>query len=247
MPNEFAQPVYANDMKITPDPLDGELTYCEKIATTKWGTYTSEVVRGAILEAHRLAKTPTTAIDIGCEGGRWSKLLSTLGWNLICTDIDEDALAICRKRLPAAKCVLVSPDDSTIPAENETIGLLLCLEVGPVLQADWFIDEALRVLRKKGLVVAIFYNRMSLRGSFVHLKYALRGRVDWYRFSYEPWKSKFCNSGFNMIREEGMCWFPFRPGSNSALVPAATHLERTLGLRRLVNLSPWILFIAEKR
>ena len=49
-----------------------------------------------------------------------------------------------------------------------------------------------------------------------------------------------------MLYEEGFCWFPFRRASNSIFIPYVTSLEKKLGLRKLVVISPWIVFIAQK-
>src|SRR5574341_2375579 len=106
-----------------------QVTYWENIATTKWGCYITAIERRALLRATEMSRNPTVALEIGCEGGRWSKLLAELGWNIICTDVDATSLTLCQRRIPQAKCILVSPDDPKIPCESDSIGLLLCLEV----------------------------------------------------------------------------------------------------------------------
>src|SRR5579863_8577883 len=124
-----------------------ESTYWETIADPRWGRYVSQLEKAAILRAHNLATAPTDALEIGCEGGRWSRMLSDLGWRLTCTDIDSQLLHICQKRLPDARCVLVDPDSVELPCEAASIGLLLCIEVEGVMHADWFREEAYRVLQ----------------------------------------------------------------------------------------------------
>jgi hypothetical protein len=111
-------------------------TYWEKIAATKWGSYVTDLERFAILKAHELSNTPKIAFEIGVDGGRWSKLLADLGWRLICTDVNEETLAICQKRISTAHCVLVKPDANRLPSHSESISLLLCMEVAPVIQSD---------------------------------------------------------------------------------------------------------------
>src|SRR5579871_1312068 len=106
-----------------------ESTYWEAIADTRWGRYVSQLEKAAILRAHHLATRPTTALEIGCEGGRWSRILSDLGWSLTCTDIDPELLRVCQRRLPEARCVLVDPNSTELPSETASIGLLLCIEV----------------------------------------------------------------------------------------------------------------------
>jgi hypothetical protein len=68
----------------------GQDTYWESIAQTRWGSYITEIEKRAILKSNNLSKKPSNALEIGCEGGRWSKLLSDLGWNMTCTDINSN-------------------------------------------------------------------------------------------------------------------------------------------------------------
>ena len=74
----------------------------------------------------------------------------------------------------------------------------------------------------------------------------IRKEFDYYQMSYIDWKRDFCKQGFKMLYEEGICWFPFSRSSNSLLVPMFTMIEQRLGLRRLPNLSPWVVFLAQK-
>jgi SAM-dependent methyltransferase len=226
-------------------------TYWERIATTKWGQYTSQVEEQAILQAHRLAPEVRTVLEVGCEGGRWSRMLSDLGWDVVCTDIDTSALDICQERIPSANCILVDPTDSTLPCETESLGLILCVEVYPVLESQWFLPEAHRTLARGGLIVGVALNKRSLRGLAIKAR-DLRRPPDvhgyrHYQISYSSWKKEAQEQGFEMLHERGFCWFPFRRDSNSSLVPAFTRLERALRLPRLPALSPWIVFIAQKR
>jgi hypothetical protein len=75
----------------------------------------------------------------------------------------------------------------------------------------------------------------------------LRGVCDYYRSAYVTFRNELRKHGFCLLHEEGLCWFPFRRSSNSVLVPAFTAAERYLGLSKLVSLSPWVMFVAQKR
>ncbi len=226
----------------------GDDTCWENVARTKWGSYITEVEKRAILRASVLARggTFTIALEVGCEGGRWAKLLVDLGWDVICTDIDGDTLAVCQRRIPTANCVHTDKNHPTLPVETETVGLILCIEVPEVIQSDWFITEAFRVLHRGGIVAGVSLNKLSFRGYFHHLVSSARGGFDFYEVAYPSWRSNFCRQGFKMIYEEGICWFPFKRDSNSFLVPMFTLIERYLGLRRLPIMSPWIVFVAQK-
>ena len=230
---------------------DNEVLDWEHInSITRYGLYASEIEKNAILKAHSLTAKPTTALEMGCEGGRWSKLLADFRWEMTCTDIHDQSLAICQRRIPTATCIHVNPEDSTLPCATESVGLALCIEVPQVLNAEWFIDEAFRVLQKGGLVVGTFLNRASWRGFLYHHMPALRtkGSGQWYWFpqSYSAWRQQLCARGFTMVNEEGYAWPPFRRTSNSLLIPVATHIEQYLRLRKLVSLSPMVVFIAQK-
>ncbi|MBS4058967.1 MAG: methyltransferase domain-containing protein [Bacteroidetes bacterium] len=222
-------------------------TLWEEVANTRWGAYTTDIARQAILKAHGLSKKPATALEIGVEGGRWSKLLADLGWNMVCTDINYEVLKTCKKRIPTANCILVGPNDNKIPYATDTVNLLLCVEVAPVIQSDWFINEAFRVLQNDGLIIGVFWNFLSFRGLFAHIKASFTGSFDFYKIAYRFWKRNLLNSGFCILYEEGYCWFPFSRASNSVFIPFFTRLEKRLGLGKLTDFSPWIVFIAQKK
>ena len=230
----------------TQSRIGNEITYWEAVAQTRWGAYTSDIVRHMILLAHDLSPRTTSALDIGCEGGRWSRLLWELGWNVTCTDIWEVNLNPCKKRIPSAECILVKPEDDIIPCESKVFDLVLCIEVAPVIQSYWFMDEIFRVMRPNGLVVGVFLNLYSLRGIAACFKAVLVGKSNYYKMDYPSWKKKLIAKGFRILDEVGYCWFPFSRASNSPLVAYFTRLEKALGLRRLINMSPWIAFIAQR-
>ena len=228
------------------DSAENQHTFWEYVATTRWGEYLSEVEQRNILRVSQLAGPPTLAVDIGCEGGRWSQLLADQGWNLTCTDVNPQVLDLCQQRLPAARCILVKPDDATLPCESGTIRLLVCIEVDAVSQ-PWFIEEAARVLEVGGVVVVMTWNLFSLRSLYVHVKARFSDDPDAsYQIPYATFRRRLTHSGFEILAEEGYCWFPFWRESNSRLVPAAVQVEQWLGLRKLPTLSPWVITIARK-
>lgn len=227
-------------------PFGNDTTYWEKIAGTRWGAYITDIEKRAILMAHDLSGKPATALEIGVDGGRWSKLLTELGCSMICTDINDSALAICKRRIPTANCILVKPDEKNLPCESDSVDLLLCMEVAPVIQADWFISEAFRVLENDGIIVGVFWNLFSFRGLLAHTRSCFTGNFDFYKLSYNSWRMKLLSGGYSILFEEGCCWFPFGRASNSIFIPYFVCLEKWLGLRKLVSISPWVVFIAKK-
>jgi SAM-dependent methyltransferase len=223
-------------------------TVWETVATTRWGRYTTEVVEEAINTGTEMAGRPGSALEVGCEGGRWSRLLASAGWAMTCTDIDPQVLSVCQRRVPMANCVLVSPDDTTLPCATGTMNLMLCLEVFPVMDSPWFAREASRVLADDGILVGVVLNRMSLRGMFVRAKqYVTGGSHEFYNVSYAEWRRRTQEAGFDISLERGYCWFPLTRESDSRLAPFFISLERWFGLSRLTALSPWIVFVARKR
>jgi SAM-dependent methyltransferase len=223
-------------------------THWERVATTRWGQYVSGIEHQAILIAHGLSGPPASALEVGCEGGRWSQLLVELGWAVTCTDVNKDTLAVCQQRIPTAKCVLVHPDDETLPCPTDSLRLLLCIEVAPVIESEWFLREASRTLSTGGVLVGVFWNRHSMRGLFVRALERFRPHTSFrhYQVPYKRWKATLSARGFEMHQERGLCWFPFSRDSRSLLIPAVVSLERLVGLSRLPNLSPWIVFVAQK-
>lgn len=224
------------------------LPYWEEMCNwNRSAIYSTAIEKNVILKALRLAPEPSVALEIGCEGGRWSKLVADAGWNIICTEIDQHLLDICKERIPSATCILAELNDTTLSCETESIGLALCIEVPPVVHADWFMDETARVIEKGGLIVAVMWNSLSWRGLIHNSIAALRNNFDsFYPISYLRWRNKLTKKGFTILHEEGYCWSPFTRTSNSRFVPIAARIEQLLGLRKLVSFSPLVIVIARK-
>ena len=225
---------------------DAEVPTWEQVATTRWGAYVSGVEKRAILYGHQLAGEPRTALEVGCDGGRWSKMLADLGWRMICVDINSQALAICQQRIPTATCILARPEDRTLPCEEKSLGLLLCIEVLPISHAEWFFREAVRTLEDDGVLVIMTWNSWSLRGLFSYVRERLVGGFSFYETAYTTWKKRVAESGLRITYEEGFCWFPFHRASDSKFVPYAASAEKHMGLRRLTTMSPWVVVVLKK-
>jgi len=224
------------------------VTRWEAVGSTTWGSYISAIERDAILNAQSLAGPPANALDIGCEGGRWTALLDGLGWSVTSVDVDEAVLGSCQERVPSARCVLASPDSTSLACTSGSVQLLLCIEVQPVVQSEWFFGEAARVLVPGGLMVAVTWNSVSLRGAAATALGRLRsqGSHPFYRHTYRSWRHSLIEHGFDVLRQRGLCWFPFGRASDSHLVPFVVRLEQSLGLARLPGLSPWIVVTAQR-
>lgn len=235
---------------IRPVQVASSVTRWEKTALTRWGRYLTEIERCALLSGCLLAGQPDTAMEIGCDGGRWSTLLAEQGWTMICTDTREEVLEICRRRIPTARSIRVANTDTTLPGRTGIIKLLLCIEVDPVTHSDWFPGEAFRLLTRGGILIGTALNGFSWRGAlhraFVNIDPQARREYGTYTLRYRDWRKRFMQAGFKFVAEEGCCWFPFGRCSNSPLIPLCSRLERYLGLQRLPSVSPWVVFVAQK-
>jgi hypothetical protein len=217
--------------------------------TTRWGRYLAERERAIILRGLALAGGPGNAVDLGCGGGRWGKILADNGWEMTCVDVSEEALRSCQLKIPSARCIRVEPTAVEIPCGTRSQRLLLCMEAPDVVEPSWFAPEAGRVLEDSGHLIGFYMNPQSWRGLMWRPK---KNRPDsWIRHytgpGYQEWKRRLVSHGFEMLHEESFAWAPFNRGSNSALIPIATAIERVLGLTHLVRFAPWLLFVARKK
>lgn len=221
---------------------------------TKWGQYIHSIEEQAFHTALGFTPKPSVALEIGTEGGYWVKQLVDRGWRVVCTDVDEKALALCRQEVPSATCIHVSPESTTLPCAAESVGLILCIEVFPVINSTWFLAEASRVLSPGGVVIGVTQNKKSIRSlaSTVMNSIDQERRTSFderylYTFAYNDWKNRMMQRGLSVVHEEGMCWLPFSRKSNFFLIPQLTRLEEQMGLRKITQYSPWIAFVAQKR
>jgi SAM-dependent methyltransferase len=226
------------------------MTHWDRVAeSTSWGRYLSEVEKQVILRAEALVEKPARGVDLGCGGGRWSRMLASRGWSMTCLDVNRQALAICQRNVPSATCVLGQPKAQRLPLPPGSAELALCIEVIPLIESDWFQPEVKRVLAPGGVFVGVYINGRSLRG----LAWRIKNRfthsdddIEFYRSNYREWKRQLLAMDFEMLHEESCCWGPFTRCSNSPFVPAVAKLERVLRLHRVLTFSPWVVFIARK-
>jgi len=220
--------------------------FWEPVADLRWGKYISSIERHAIDFALSKTEVASLALEVGAEGGRWSKLLSDQGWRVTCTDINEDALKVCQNRIPSANCILVDKHATHFPCETDCLGMLLAIEVHELVEQKWFVLEASRTLKAHGLFVGVFQNKSSWRALVKNSLHEENDKLTHYTASYAPWRNQMRAQGFEMLLEMGICWMPFGRKSNSMLIPLAVRVEKWIGLRRLPSFSPWIVFVARK-
>jgi SAM-dependent methyltransferase len=227
-------------------PVDGDATYWEGVACCRWGRYITAIEEEAVLAAAAAFKTPGTGLEVGCDGGRWCRVLCDRGWEMTATDINARALELCRRRNPSVSCILVDARDRHLPVSTRSMDLLVCLEV-PEIDSDWFLPEAARVLKRGGILVGVHMNRCSWRGELSYRKARLLGGKAYYQSAYAMFRRSVEACGFELMTERGCCWPPFKRDSNSRWIRFASTLERLSGLGRVTALSPWIVFTAVRQ
>jgi SAM-dependent methyltransferase len=226
-------------------PAPDAQSFWEDAADTRWGKYVTAIERQALLATLNKFAAPGVGLELGCEGGRWCRFLDDLGWKMTGTDVDPVTLELCRQRNKSVRCILVGEQDSELPADRESIDLLVCLEV-PVVESAWFPAEAKRVLKPGGRFVGSFLNLHSWRGVMANMKSTVLGRPKYYSMSYAAFRRSLRNHGFTVDYESGCCWPAFGRQSNSRWIPVATGAERILQLNRLPSISPWIVYTATR-
>ena len=120
----------------------------ERAALGRWGAYLTEAERRGLDVALSVAE-PTRALDVGCGSGRWSLIVRDAGWRVTCADVDVEALELCRRRMPDVTCIEMGDQDEKLPADSDSLGLLVVIEVPPVVEQPWFAQEAARVLSRR--------------------------------------------------------------------------------------------------
>jgi SAM-dependent methyltransferase len=225
---------------------ESDATYWEGVARSRWGQYITAIEENAVLSAAASFEAPGAGLEVGCDGGRWCRLLCDQGWRMTATDVNARSLELCRQRNPAVSCILVNSRDRHLPANTGTMDLLLCLEM-PEIDSEWFLPEAQRVLRRGGILVGVHMNRRSWRGELSYRKAQLVGGKAYYRSAYPAFRRCVEACGFEPLTQRGCCWLPFQRDSDSRWIPFVTTLERVSGLQRVTALSPWIVFTAVRQ
>lgn len=146
--------------------------------------------------------------------------------------------------------MLADSQSRRLVAENDSIDIALCIEVGPVIHADWAVSEFSRVVKRGGRLVGVCWNRASWRGFLYHNVPSLRSSgsnpMVGFPIKYQNFRRQMIENGFRFEKELGYAWGPFRRSSNSLPVSLWATLERLSGLQHFISAAPMIAFVAQK-
>jgi SAM-dependent methyltransferase len=223
----------------------------ERLMTeTRYGRYADRVEASMIEHLLSWASAPGVLLDVGCEGGRWSKVFADRGWQIIATDVDLKSLEACKARIPQAQCVVADSSGDRLPAKDQSIDVALCIEVAPVIHSSWAANEFARVLKPGARLAGVCWNRASWRGFFYHHAPSLRSTgshpLIGFPIRYIDFRKQMIGCGFSFERELGYAWGPFRRTSNSRLVTLSGAFERLSGLQHLISVAPMVSFVCRK-
>jgi len=227
-----------------------ELSWERVMTRTRYGMYADAVENRVVSHVLSQSPAPGALLDIGCEGGRRAKAFAERGWEITAVDVDAKALGVCQSRHPEARCLLVTPEERRLPAESTSIDVALCMEVAPVIHAEWAAPEFARILKAGGRLAGVCWNRASWRGFLYHNAPVLRvpgsHPMTGFPIKYADFRKEMVRRGFRFEKELGYAWGPFRRSSNSFLISPWSVFERTSGLQQCVSHAPMIAFVAQK-
>jgi len=226
--------------------------YCDRLAVTAMGQYSTEV-EGSFIQKSlmlHLAK-PAVIFDAGGGTGRFAIPLYRNGYRVIVEEINPLPLRILRNREPTIPVILLDSKARHFPIREASVDCILCIEVDSLVLLEWFFPECNRILKDNGIVIFTLLNRVSYKGFYK--KYILREdcrKHPWKKLHYATsfWriKSRLRNAGFRITKIKGFYWLPVSRESNNKLVPCFALIEKFLHLNLLTPFSPRIMIRARK-
>src|SRR5215813_3064424 len=130
----------------------------------------SELLRG------RVPQSPARILDLGCGAGTYVRLLADLGHQVIGLDYSLPSLSRALDADPKGAGHYVGGEAYNLPFCDERFDLVVSIGVFQVLASpEWALDEMVRVLRPKGLLVVEFLNGFELLAVLRSVGERLRG------------------------------------------------------------------------
>jgi len=237
---------YVNDSFVNSD------YYCDRMAATLMGKYSTRVEGSFIKESLMLHLTKAAVIfDAGGGTGRFAIPLYRNGYRVIVEETNPLPLRILRNREPAIPLILLDSKAKHFPIQKASVDCILCIEADSLVLLEWFFSECNRILKNNGIIVFTLLNRLSYKGFYK--KFILRedcSKHPWkkshYATSFRRIKVRLGNAGFKITRAKGFYWLPVSRESNNRLVPYFALVEKLLHLDLLPSLSPRIIIEGRK-
>jgi len=234
------------------DSLVNSDYYCDRVAATLMGKYSTQVEGSFIEESLMLHLTkPAVIFDAGGGTGRFAISLYRNGYRVTVEEINPLPLRILRHREPAIPVILLDSKAKHFPIKEASIDCILCIEADSLVLLEWFFSECNRILKDNGIIIFTLLNRFSYKGFYK--KFILREDFEkhpWkkshYAISFRQIKSRLRNAGFRITRAKGFYWLPVSRESNNKLVPYFALIEKLLHLDLLPSLSPRTIIRARK-
>lgn len=213
-------------------------THWEKAASTRMGTYLTNVEMAFFLEAIDFSKEKLIC-DVGAEAGKFSLRAIEEGANVVALDID--AYGLGRLKAKSRKIDVICADGRALPLRSGAFDAAVSMEVIDYIpQLNEVLAECKRILRNGCPLVFSSGNKSSLKSKVRQLS----GKS--YIHSYGEIMSGLHDAGFAVAGKTGFNWLPFGRMSQNILIPFLGKVERLFGFRRLPRWSPWILAKAVK-
>jgi len=234
------------------DSLVNSDYYCDRVATTLMGRYSTQVEGSFIEESLMLHLTKAAVIfDAGGGTGRFAIPLYRNGYRVIVEETNPLPLKILRCREPGIPVILLDCKTEHFPIKEASVDCILCVEADSLVLLEWFFSECNRILKNNGIIIFTLLNRLSYKGFYK--KFILRedySKHSWkkshYATSFRRIKMRLRNAGFKITRANGFYWLPVSRESNNRLVPYCAFIEKLLHLGLLTSLSPRIIIRARK-
>jgi len=226
--------------------------YCDRMAATLMGTYSTDV-EGSFIEESLMPYLTESAVvfDAGGGTGRFAIPLYRNGYRMIVEETNPLALRILRHREPTIPVILLDSKARHFPIREASVDCILCIEADSLVLLEWFFPECSRILKDNGIIIFTLLNRVSYKSFYK--KYILRedcGKHPWKKSHYATslWriKSRLRNAGFRITKAKGFYWLPVSRESNHKLLPYLALVEKLLHLDLLPSLSPRIIIRARK-
>jgi SAM-dependent methyltransferase len=230
-----------------PRPSTVEQPHWDRFRDTAIGRYLLEHEAGFLRRSLGRFHEPPRVLELCACGGRLTLPLRDAMSGLVALDIDRDALRYFHRSsgLPA-----VTGDAQALPFAPASFDCVVAVQCLRYFDRQVFLRECWDVLRPDGALVVQAINR---RGYKRRLKELVRPRRRHWSTttSGDEVVASIAAAGFEVTTVEGYNWLPFRSDmsrlSDTVIVDGAAWLERRLGARRHLGLSPWILVEARKR